>query len=419
MNVSARSSAGSSGPGSSDSPPVLLVVEQLRRDVPGGIGTYGRGLLRGIAPIGQDQSEGLLADVALLASKAPLGTHGAIADVDPLAAFGLPVFASRLPGPLLTRAWARGLAPAPRGFHVVHAISLAAPPVRARGAGNRPALVVTVHDLAWRHYPDATTPHGRRWHEAALARALRHADAFVVTSTPVLEDLCAAGADPGAVTVIDQGADHLPPADTWSTDRVLSTHGVRGEYLLAVGTLEPRKNLARLVAAYSAIRPALPEPWPLVVVGPRGWGGSAGRRGASARPWDDGLRAEGIVAIGAVSDAVLAGLYTRARTFAYVPLIEGFGLPPLEAMSVGVPVVASSGVPSVRTADGAEPIAAIVDPFDVDAIAAALLSASTDGARRDALVGAATANIEDRTWRRAATEHVKLWHAVAASRGRS
>jgi glycosyltransferase involved in cell wall biosynthesis len=324
-----------------------------------------------------------------------------------LAAFGWPVLASRLPGPLLTRAWSKGLVPAPAGFDVVHAISLATPPVQPAGGADRPALVVVVHDLAWRRHPESTTPRGRRWHEAALARAVRHADALVVPSDVVFDDLCAAGANPMAVTVIGGGTDHLPPADTVGADRVLADHGVLGEFILSVGTLEPRKNLRRLVAAYAAVRPSLPGPWPLVLVGPRGWGSA------------EGLVSEGVVSVGEVPEGVLSGIYARARTFAYVPLTEGFGLPPLEAMTFGVPVVASSGVPSVSRPDGSPAIASIVDPFDVDAIAAALLSASTDSTVRQTLTTAATADVSERTWRRAAAQHVSLWQAVAADGHRS
>jgi hypothetical protein len=138
---------------------VLVVAEQLRRAVPGGVGTYAAGLLSGLAERGAEDPGAVPVTVA--ASRAPRGGP------DPLGRFGFPVWCWRLPGPMLTRAWDRGWSPAPAGFPVVHAVSLAVPPVPA---GSR--LCVFVHDLAWRSHPEATTERGRRWHEQALGRAL-------------------------------------------------------------------------------------------------------------------------------------------------------------------------------------------------------------------------------------------------------
>ncbi|MGH9062841.1 MAG: glycosyltransferase, partial [Acidimicrobiales bacterium] len=138
---------------------VGLAVEQLRRRVPGGIGTYALGLLQGLAALGHEAP-----DVTLLASRAARRP-------DPLAHLGFPVRTSMLPPALLTRAWDAGLGPAlgarggGAGLDVVHAVSLAAP------AGGATPLVVCVHDVAWRSLPGALPPRGRRWHEAALRRA--------------------------------------------------------------------------------------------------------------------------------------------------------------------------------------------------------------------------------------------------------
>ncbi len=98
---------------------------------------------------------------------------------DPIACSDLPLIESRLPGPLMTRAWAAGMLRAPRGFAVVHAASLAVP--RATGA----RTVVTVHDLAWRHVPFAYPKHGREWHERAFRQALSRGSDFVVPSAPI------------------------------------------------------------------------------------------------------------------------------------------------------------------------------------------------------------------------------------------
>jgi glycosyltransferase involved in cell wall biosynthesis len=372
-------------------PSVVMAVEQLRRRVPGGTGAYAAGLLSGLAACADD---GTAVEVTLLASRPPR-------DGDPLHRFGRPLLRSHLPGPLLTRAWDRRLLHAPEGFGVVHSVSLAAPMLR-RGSTSR--LVVTVHDLAWRRHPEATTVRGRRWHESALRRTRDSGAALVVPSRFVSEDLTRDGVDPGRVTVVPGGSDHLAEPDAAGTDALLGRLGVSGEFLLTVGTLEPRKNVDRLVDAYTRVRPALPAPWPLVVVGPAGWGREPPHAAGSP----------GVVLAGAVPDAVLAELYRRARAFAYVPLTEGYGLPPLEAMRMGTPVVVASEVPSVHDLGAAgPPPARLVDPFDVDDIATGLGDVLTDEALRTDLAARGAEYSRKRTWRVAALQHVALWRSLS------
>lgn len=358
---------------------VLVVAEQLRRPAPGGIGTYLRGL---VGALDGDP------DVTLLAGRAPAGGRAP----DPVAALGPPVLASPLPGRVLTRAWGRGVGGvAGRRFDVVHAPSLAAPPSSV-------PLAVAVHDVAWRRLPDAFPGRGRRWHDRALARAVRRAAVLLVPTTEAADAVLDAGAPSSLVEVLDPmyGCDHLPPPDAAGAARALAALGVEGPYLLSVGTLEPRKNLARLVAAYRTARPSLPEPWPLVLVGPAGWGVDAATL----------ARQPGVVVAGAVDDAVLAGLYAGARCVAYVPLLEGYGLPAVEAMAAGVPVVASP-VPSTAGA------ALEVDPLDPAAIAAGLVHAAGDGALRADLVAAGLLRAGQLRWKAAAGRHVEAWRAVA------
>jgi glycosyltransferase involved in cell wall biosynthesis len=354
---------------------VLVVAEQLRRPVPGGIGTYVRGLVQGLRTLDGDAPA-----VTLWASRPP--RQGP----DPLAGLG-PVVTSPLPAPVLVRAWDRGLGRPPgAAVDVLHATSFAVPP-----AGDVP-LSVMVHDLAWRHFPDAYPARGRRWHEAALGRALRRSQLLVTPSSTVADDLLAAGASSRRVEVVEEGCDHLVPPDDPGADALLAGLGVTGDFLLTVSTLEPRKNLPRLLAAYEAARGRLPEPWPLVVVGPAGWG-------PAVRP------VPGAVLAGQAGGGVLTALYRRARLLAYVPLREGFGLPVVEAMFCGTPVVASA-VPSAGNA------AILVDPFDVEAIAAALVRASSDAAVRAELVAAGRDRAAGLTWERTARRHVELWEDV-------
>jgi alpha-1,3-rhamnosyl/mannosyltransferase len=171
---------------------------------------------------------------------------------------------------------------------------------------------------------------------------------------------------------------------------------VRGDYLLTVSTLEPRKNLRRLIEAYGRVRRDFPEPWPLLVVGPTGWGPHL-------------AAAEGVIMAGSVSGAVLSALYARARVMAYVPLAEGFGLPAVEALRAGAPLLVSSVVPSIVEHDSP---AVVVDALSVDAISSGLAELSTDDSRRESLAMAGPASMVDRTWEAAARRHLEWWTEV-------
>jgi glycosyltransferase involved in cell wall biosynthesis len=342
---------------------VVITAEQLQRRVPGGIGTYVRGLAQGLVAMGTDAPDVHLAG----------GEDG----------LGLPRSRLWWPPVVLTRGWDRGLLGVPGGRGLVHASTLAVP---WRGGGPR---VVTVHDLAWRVVPAAFPVRGRQWHEYAVARAVARAEAFVVPSSATAQALNVGD----RATVIEEGCDHLPPPDVRATSALLTRLGVVGPYLLSVSTLEPRKNLGRLLEAYTAARRRLPEPWPFVVAGPAGWG--------PALPPVDG-----VVLAGSVPATVLSGLYNGARCVAYVPLVEGFGLPAVEAMRAGAPVVASP-MPSIGDAG------LVVDPLDAEAVADGLVAAANDSPARAALIAGGLARAAELSWEATARAHVEVWTRAA------
>jgi glycosyltransferase involved in cell wall biosynthesis len=242
-----------------------------------------------------------------------------------------------------------------------------------------------VHDVAWREVPEAFPPRGRRWHEAALQRCLKKAAVIITPSTRTADLLDG----DGNVEVIEEGCDHLPPADQPAADRILTQLGVTTPYLLSVSTLEPRKNLSRLMQAYELARAELPEPWPLVVVGPSGWGPAQ-------------TKAPGVKLAGRVDDAALAALYKGARCVAYVPLVEGWGLPAVEAMAACTPVVASP-MPSTGGA------ALEVDPLSIADIQRGIVTAASDERRRSELATAGLLRARELTWEAAAKKHIAVW----------
>ena len=258
--------------------------------------------------------------------------------------------------------------------------------------------MVTVHDLLWRRVPEAYPARGRGWHEAALRRALRRADRFVVPAEVVADDLVDAGApeagdhrDPHGVR--PPAAARLrrrprPSSPAWAS---------RGPFLLCVGTLEPRKNLARLIEAYGRIRGSLPEPWPLVVVGPTGWGEQvgAGHRGGPGRP---GVAAR---AGRPLRQGPAAGLRAADR---------GLRAPAGRGHGVRHP---GGGQPAAQHRRGA---AFEVDPHDTDSIADGLLRVATDDAERTAAAAArARRRSAELTWTAIARRHVAVWDAGPAS----
>jgi len=368
---------------------VLVLAEQLRAPVSGGIGTYTRGLLAGLR-----RMRGEAPRVTCYASRRPRG-----AGVDSVAACGFPLIKSRLSHRALVAAWTWRLSGVPRkrdkGWDALHAPSLAFPSSRDV------PLAVVVNDLAWRQVPGSFTRHGISWHEKRLRVALKRASVVIVPSEAtagLVEDAArssGAGISGLRVEVVTYGVDHLPPFDPDVADKILDRLGVDGAYFVCVGTLEPRKNLPRAFEAFGRARRRLGEDWKLVVVGPQGWGEAAN---VADLP-------EGVVAAGAVAPEVLSALYGRAAAAVYVPLLEGWGLPAVEAMGAGTPVVASP-VPSVGDA------ALVVDPKDVEEIADAMVAVATDSALRSGLVERGRARVAPMTWLECARRHVEIWESM-------
>ncbi len=357
---------------------VLVVAEQLRRDVPGGIGTYVNGLIKGLRA---EQAHRTNFNVETWASSAR-------SDTDVVAELGVPTRSVQLPSKLLSRLWDYGLIRPSDDFDVVHATSLSVPP---RG---RAPMTAMVHDLAWRRFPDAFSLRGRLWHEKALGRTVERCAKLLVPSVATADDLLADGVAASRVVVVPEGVDHLPTPNREAARTALADAGVDGEFFLAVGTLEPRKNLIRLIEAYQQARSQMSKPPALVIVGPHGWG--------DALPVS---QQAGVVTLGHCPFDLVTALYAMCHLFVSIPLMEGYGLPALEAMAMGAPVVASP-MPSTGEA------AFVVDPLDVAGIAKAMVLAGEDDLMRDDLRARGAEHASKMTWGAAARAHIEVWESL-------
>ncbi|HLT70170.1 MAG TPA: glycosyltransferase family 1 protein [Acidimicrobiales bacterium] len=307
----------------------------------------------------------------------------------------IPVRHLPLPRLALYRSWHRWRWPpverATGPVDVVHATGYAVPPRRA-------PLVVTLHDLAWRRDPSMFTPNGVRFFESGLRCVIDDADLVLCSSRATMADCRDAGVDPGRLRHVPLGMRTVEVADA-DVEAVRHRYGIEGRYVLSVSTLEPRKNLRRLVEAFARLPHRDVQ---LVVVGPEGWGDALGD--AAAR-LGDRVRLTGFV-----PEADLAPLYRGASVMCYPSLWEGYGLPVAEAMGAGAPVVTSAGTATEELVEGGAGLA--VDPTDVDAIAGALAAVLDDDDLADRLRAAGRARAAERTWEVTAARTVAAYREV-------
>ncbi|HWC40150.1 MAG TPA: glycosyltransferase family 1 protein [Acidimicrobiales bacterium] len=279
---------------------------------------------------------------------------------------------------------------------VVHGTNFVVPPSR------RAARVVTVHDLTTVRFPEMCDEYTQTF--PRLVRRAIDAGAWVHTPSAYVRDevIELLGAAPDRVRAVHHG---VPTVD----GAAASTAQVpEGPYVLALGTLEPRKDVATLVRAFDQVADRHRD-LSLVVAGREGWGMESFESAVAASPWRHRL-----VRLGYVSEAHRSCLLRRATLFAYPSLYEGFGFPPLEAMVAGVPVVATTAgaLPEV-IGDGA----ALVAPGDADALAAAIDGLLVDDEARADLVERGRRRIGRFSWEECAAGLASLYADASASGG--
>jgi glycosyltransferase involved in cell wall biosynthesis len=283
---------------------------------------------------------------------------------------------------------------------LLHALGFVSP------FGWRGPTVVTVYDLSFLRFPEVFNRANRLYLGTFTPPSLRRADRVITISESARQDvieLC--GVPPERVTPILLAADerfHPAPPDDVLAFR--ARHNLPERFVLYLGTLEPRKNVETLVRAYGALRSQGSDDHLLVLAGPRGWQYEPIFELVETLGLSESVRFPGFVP---ADEQVL--WYSSATVFAFPSRYEGFGLPLLEAMACGTPVVSSSAssLPEVVGDAGL-----LVDPSDVEGLSAALRQLLEDEPRRKALAAAGRARASELSWRRMASETVQVYREV-------
>lgn len=275
---------------------------------------------------------------------------------------------------------------------------------------NRQRNVVTIHDLSILLHPDHHEPHLVRRARRRLPLMVRSAAMIIADTESMKREICDhLGVRPERVAVTPAAPRHIfrpiPLAQTVETRR---RHGIEGDFILFVGTIEPRKNLLTLVRALDEILRNTSLRPQLVIAGGKGWlmdelFSFVERAGISER----------VRFIGYTSDDELRALYSSCRISVYPSLYEGFGLPPLEAMACGAPVI-TSRIPAIQETVGSAAI--LIDPADVAGLARSITELWNDKQQRDQLSMAGLQRAAEFTWERTAQLTLDVYREVVARR---
>jgi glycosyltransferase involved in cell wall biosynthesis len=270
---------------------------------------------------------------------------------------------------------------------------------------HRGKLVATIHDLAFLHVPETFSKFFVWRSKVFIRRTARRAARVITGSCFSRDDIVATyGLDPRKIEVVPYGVSpEFAKNDPARDEAVLSAHGIRRPYVLFVGRLNSRKNLISLARAFERMKAATRLPHRLVIVGKEDF--ETAKTLASL----DDIRRD-VVLTGYVPDADLPSLYRQADVFIYPSLFEGGGLPVLEAMAAGVPVVTSnvSSLPEIIGDAGL-----VVDPLDLDEMGRALIRTATDPGFREECRNKGRSRAELFSWDAAARKTLQIYEDAA------
>ncbi len=275
-------------------------------------------------------------------------------------------------------------------------------------------VVVSIHDLSFEHLPETFNRRSRAQLRLTVRRSARKARRVLALSEHARQDIISTyKISPNLVTAIPIGtAPHFRPVtDEKELQRVRHTYGIAGNYILSVGSIQPRKNLGRLAQAYARLRDRLPEDElpQLVIVGKRAW-----LYRETLREIEQLQTGDCVIITGYVPECDLPALYSGAICFVYPSYFEGFGLPPLEAMKCGAPVITGdrTSLPEVVGDAGL-----LVNPFEVDAITSAMQSVITDSKLRSELKARSLNRARMFDWRETARRTLEVYREAADNVG--
>ena len=275
---------------------------------------------------------------------------------------------------------------------------------------DRSKLVVAVHDLSFVTHPQFHTEANRQFCLREVNKAAKHAAMIIVPSRNTKRDLQQHyGVPDERIAVIPYAAspEFRPVTDPAAARRVLQRQGIDGDYLLFVGSVEPRKNLAGLIRAASTWLQRDPARHHIVVAGPPGWLNSEVHQLVTARHLGRQVHF-----LGYVDRDELRALYSGARAFVYPSFYEGFGFPVLEAMACGAPVITSTTPALEEIAEGA---ARLVAPEDDEALRKAIEDVADDDEERARLRALGIERAARYTWRETAERTLDVYRSVTRS----